>query len=394
MKRIITPMLIIIVLLFSTVPAFSDQNPKGDEFIIAEGKINQFNPTIWGKKVCWFQNRAGYLWGYSLMLKDLNTGVTSTISKSENLLPFTNDTNRLSLNDKYCWWTAYNINNFSRYRVIVYDISQKKETVFGNDSSQMANPAMSGDDLIYTRKTITTVPSFEIWIKNMNSKKLPKMIHKYDLKANNYSFPTVDNGYAVWVDQGDIFLYDINKDSTKRITQTSEPEYYPVIQNGIIYFNRLSYLNGKLVYTINAYRIKEEVFFKVNIKEGFHWQRPSFNPNADNFIFTQQYTDSSGTNVFSLCLYDPKNDMVKEIQRFASFPVVNSQCSAKNHVVWIDNSSGSYQLKCYNYKTNETFIITNSAYSQTLPKIDGNTIVWIDSRNKNQDIYGFNIKEK
>ena len=141
MKRIITPMLIIIVLLFSTVPAFSDQNPKGDEFIIAEGKINQFNPTIWGKKVCWFQNRAGYLWGYSLMLKDLNTGITSTISKSENLLPFTNDTNRLSLNDKYCWWAAYNINNFSRYRVIVYDISQKKETVFGNDSSQMANPS-------------------------------------------------------------------------------------------------------------------------------------------------------------------------------------------------------------------------------------------------------------
>lgn len=392
MKKIISPLLILIIALSTTLPALSEQNTRGEEFVIAQGKINQFNPTIWGKRIVWFQNRANYWWGYSLMLKDLNTGTTTTISTSETLLPFTNDTNRLSLNDKYCWWTAYNINDFSKYRVIVYDINQKKETVFGNDSSQMANPSMSGDDLIYTRKSITSVPTFEIWLKKMNSKNLPKKIHIYDLKANSYSIPSVDNGYATWVDQGDLFLYDISKDTTKRITQTSETEYFPIIQNGIIYFNRLSYKNWKLVYTIHAYNIKEGVFFKVNIQDGFHWQRPSFNPTADNFVFTQQYTDYAGKNVFSLCLYDPKNDMVKEIQRFPTFPIINSQCSSKSYVVWIDSTSGNYQLKCYNYKTNETFTLSISAYSQTLPKIDGNTVVWIDTRNGNQDVYGFNIK--
>lgn len=178
---------------------------------------------------------------------------------------------------------------------------------------------MSGDDIIYTRKSMTTVPSFEIWHKKMNSKKLTKKIHQYNLKANSYSVPSTDNGYTTWVDEGDLFVYDINKETVKRITQTSEPEYFPIIQNGIIYFNRLSYINWKLVYTIHAYSIKEGVFFKVNIKEGFHWQRPSYNPNADNFVFTQQYTDNTGKNVFSLCLYDPKNDMVKEIQRFPTF---------------------------------------------------------------------------
>lgn len=46
MKRIISPILAIIVIFAGSVPALSQQNPRGEEFVIASGKTNQFNPTI------------------------------------------------------------------------------------------------------------------------------------------------------------------------------------------------------------------------------------------------------------------------------------------------------------------------------------------------------------
>jgi|GEM_PF-4468234 len=391
-NRLFALLVILAIFILPFNAAISISGPKGEEFVIASGQPNQLNPTIWGRKVSWFQYRLGY-WGYTVYFKDLNTGTITALSQSDTHLPFVSDVNKLSLNNKYCWWTAYSLKNFYNYEIFVYDINQKQEMVFGDDKSQLSNPVIWSEYLFYTRKSLTLEPSLEIWVKRLNSNDPAKLIYTYDLKANNYSVHSVDNGYAVWTDQGDLFLYDVNKDKLTRITKTNETEYFPLIQNGIIYFNKLSYLNWNLVYTIYAYNIKEETIKKINNKDAYHWQRPSFNPTANNFIFTQWYQEN-GKNIYALCLYDPKQDITKEIQKFPAMPVINSQCSSKDYLVWIDNTSGEYQLKFYNYKTDETFVLNKTILQESSPRIDGNTIVWNDSRNGNQDIYGFTVKEK
>jgi hypothetical protein len=389
-------MLLLVALLMVAMPAsitLSDTSIKGDEYLISEGKSNQVNPMIYGKYAAWFQVRLNY-WGYVVMLKDLSTGTVTALSNSETHLPipYASDATKIFLNDKYCWWHSFGLSNFYDYKISVYDIASKKTYEFGDSTAQLINPVVVKDHLFYLRKVDST-KTLELYMVKIGSSNSPKKVYTYDTQTWGYSYQCGDvaGDQVVWTDKNDVYMYDVNKSKVIQITKTAETEYYPIIQNGYIFYNKLTWKAGALVYTIYAYDIKNEVSFQLNVKDGAHWQRPSYNPTSNHFIFTQQYADK-GSTVYVLCLYDIKQRITKEVQRFPAMPVINSQCASKDFLVWFDGSTGNNNLKLYNYRSNEIFTVNSTVTPGTPIRIDGRTLIWIDSRNGKPDIYGKDIK--
>jgi beta propeller repeat protein len=62
-----------------------------------------------------------------------------------------------------------------------------------------------------------------------------------------------------------------------------------------------------------------------------------------------------------------------------------------NIVVWYDSRNGNEDIYGYNLSTSTEFPICTQGNDQYDPAIYGNIVVWYDSRNGNYDIYGYNL---
>jgi beta propeller repeat protein len=63
-----------------------------------------------------------------------------------------------------------------------------------------------------------------------------------------------------------------------------------------------------------------------------------------------------------------------------------------DRVVWMDNSSGKWQIILCDPKKNATQPLKASLGQQMYPVISGNLVVWQDNRNGDWDIYAYNLK--
>ena len=88
------------------------------------------------------------------------------------------------------------------------------------------------------------------------------------------------------------------------------------------------------------------------------------------------------------------------IEDYSEFPVTASpqgQYSPAIYgdvVVWTDYRNKNHDIYGYNLKTKEEFQITTNKHNQLEPAIYGNIVVWEDERNgyNNADIYGYNLE--
>lgn len=395
--KFVAVVLFVLMVLFQGVLFANADNPKGEEFVIADGKAIQNYPVISGHRVAWFESRP-WSWGYMVRLRDLAKDETITISDSYEYLPLLSNKGSIYLNDKYCVWVTWDMTgmstaNFTRTRIFVYDISKKETTMFMDEACALSEPMLWSEYLFFSKKNMAT-GAVSIWLKRLNSKEDPKQIYVYNdsMSWNPYSMPVADDGYACWADEFKIYLYDINKDKLTPISDQSQIEYYPVLQNGIIYFNRLAWKSG-WTYSIHGYDIKKGETFDLQTRAGQYWQRPVFNPEAYNFIFTEQYTEN-GVLVYVLNAYDPKAETVTEIHRFSYHLTMYTQCSDKDYLAWTNENktTGQYEMWLCDLKKGEKTMMATTLNDRTFPRIDNKTIVWVDKRKGNPDVYGYYIK--
>ncbi|KYK32967.1 MAG: hypothetical protein AYK19_14565 [Theionarchaea archaeon DG-70-1] len=60
-------------------------------------------------------------------------------------------------------------------------------------------------------------------------------------------------------------------------------------------------------------------------------------------------------------------------------------------VVWMNRRNGNWDIYGFNLSTSTEFQIITSGSEQFAPAIYGNTVVWRDDRNGNYDIYGYDL---
>lgn len=81
----------------------------------------------------------------------------------------------------------------------------------------------------------------------------------------------------------------------------------------------------------------------------------------------------------------------------AEFPIClhgarqGSPAVSDNIVVWVDERNGDSDIYGYNMATRTEFTVCVAPGEQRAPRVSGNTIVWQDLRNGNRDIYGYDL---
>ena len=60
-------------------------------------------------------------------------------------------------------------------------------------------------------------------------------------------------------------------------------------------------------------------------------------------------------------------------------------------VIWVDERNGNSDIYGYNLSTREEFPITTNPFEQYFPAIYEKIIVWTDTRHGNEDIYGYDL---
>lgn len=62
-----------------------------------------------------------------------------------------------------------------------------------------------------------------------------------------------------------------------------------------------------------------------------------------------------------------------------------------NIVVWVDERNGDSDIYGYNMATGTEFPVCVATGEQRAPRVSGDTIIWQDHRNGNRDIYGYDL---
>jgi TolB protein len=65
---------------------------------------------------------------------------------------------------------------------------------------------------------------------------------------------------------------------------------------------------------------------------------------------------------------------------------------SESYIIWVDTRNGNKDIYGFNRETGEEFQITDDPDDQTSPEISGSYVVWQDTRNGNFDIYGCNLE--
>ena len=60
-------------------------------------------------------------------------------------------------------------------------------------------------------------------------------------------------------------------------------------------------------------------------------------------------------------------------------------------VVWVDNRNGNQDIFGYDVTTGTEFPISTGSYFENHPRISGDLVVWYDGRNGDGDIYGYDL---
>ena len=84
-------------------------------------------------------------------------------------------------------------------------------------------------------------------------------------------------------------------------------------------------------------------------------------------------------------------DLLGEFPVHSGEGYISSPVTGGNVVVWMDYRNGDWDIYGYDLTTHTEFPISTASSHETAPSIDSDIVVWSDNRNGNYDIYGYNL---
>jgi beta propeller repeat protein len=191
--------------------------------------------------------------------------------------------------------------------------------VFAVDESGSLSPAL-GEEL-------STLPGYSVF---------PLVVAAGDQKK-----PDISDRYVVWwddsKDDGDIYAYDLEKDTIIQITSDPHAQFGPAVSG-----------------------------------ERIVW------------------TDARSGN-WDIYMYDPELGEVPVCTNPASqdLPAIDG-----DYIVWRDSRNGDFDIYMYDIKTKTESPVSTHRAKQNWPDVSGNYVVYADDRNENWDIFMYSIFDK
>jgi len=288
---------------------------------LTRDNIDEINPAIFGNKVVW---RRILPKSMQVVIDDLQSGKASLIASGGKCGEPKINRGKVVFSSYKHWISVY-VKEFTGWSVEIYDIpSHKSRPLFVSGRTQR-EPAINDFRVVYIEEgnIILNDPNYRKITTNRSS-------------AN----PEIFEDYIVWQDKHngnwDIYMYDMSKVTTYRITRNSADQIAPAI-----YGNRIV------------------------------WQDKR-NGNWDIYMF------DLSTNT--------------ERRITTNYAIQKNPAIYENFIVWQDNRNGNWDIYMFDLSINTEKRITINTEYHCRPAIYVNRIVWQDKRNGNWDIYMCTLK--
>ncbi|MCJ7449879.1 MAG: choice-of-anchor D domain-containing protein [Bacteroidales bacterium] len=231
-----------------------------------------------------------------------------------------------------------NCNAVIRYKIILSD--GKIDSTFSNLREYLVTGLKAGTSYMFKVVAIDESRSPSDTLK-ADLSTLPDYVAEPLIKADgNQRRPDISGKMVVWwsdnLDTGDIYSYDLEIDSLRRITNDPHRQFDPAVSG------------DRIVWTDDR--------------------------NLNNDIF----------------LYDP---VLGEVPVCTAPLFQNSPAIDGDIIVWEDYRNGNYDIYMYDIKTGKEIPVSTRKSNQRWPDVSGNYIVYADDRNGNWDIFMYGIYE-
>lgn len=284
-------------------------------------------------------------------------------------------------------WTDQRNGNADIYG---YRLSTQEEFQITTDPNDQENPAIYGDIVVWEDQRNDR---YAIYGFNLSTREEFVISATPHWKSN----PAIYGDIVVWEDYGlgrpGIVAYNLSTNEEFQVSENSEEQRLPAIYGDIVVWqderNHDSFICGYNLSTHEEFRMGEDHSFFLPI-------RGQYDPAIykDIVVWTEPlYGNIYGYNLSTSEKFIIAATSLSKCSRAGQSVYVDSRKPKiyENIVVWVDCRNGNEDIYGYDLSTDQEFQITTNECPQHSPAIYGNIVVWKDIRNGNWDIYGADI---
>ncbi len=276
--------------------------------------------------------------------------------------------------------------------IYAYNIETGTELRISEPESYSDRPAISGNVIVWENLS-SSEDDHDIYAYNLSSGKYTRVTDDPD---NLQQYPSISGNLVVWqddrYDESDIYLFNLSNKAEQLLTEYPEGEdqEYPSISGNLVVWQ--DYRKGDSdIYLLDLSDGTEQLLAAGPAES---WQEyPSISGN----LVVWQDDRNGDSDIYLFNLSDGTETLVNDdgIDAAKELPSISG-----SSVVWIDGRNLEINDVYYrdldsdpdsdDVRITEGRVILDPTIDGG-PKIDGNHIVWTDSRNGNKDVYLYTL---
>ena len=285
----------------------------------------------------------------------------------------------------YVVWQDHRHGNADIYG---FNLLTGEEFQITTDPKDQKNPAIYGNIVVWEDKRNR---KNSIYGYDLSKRQEFQISTAPGLKSN----PAIYGNIVVWEDSRDdnegIYGYNLSTQQEFQITKGLYEQQSPAIYEDIVIWEE-ERDHDDIIYGLNLETHQEfhvpfgRFFFPANSQHdpAIYKDIIVWTEGLDNILY--------GYNLSTLQEFKIATARMKKCPGIVSYVDSEKPALYRDIVIWVDCRNKDHDIYGYNLSTGKEFVVTASKGRQQSPALCGEYVVWEDYRNGNWDIYGLHLR--